>query len=301
MKILVAYDGSEGAKLALDDLKLAGLPDKTEALILTVAEGGLQAPESIGGVQSDFSDSWKDRLIDAKRLAETTGRDLQRMFPQWTIVTEARWGSPAKLVLEESSKWHAELIVAGSHGHSAAGRIILGSVTNELVHNSTCSVRIARPRDSATGAIRVLVAADGSEESDRAIRAVARRPWPPKTEARIVSVIQTMVPAITALEANTFAHDPAFAVVRDYDKHDAERLRVVAEKAANYLRHVDLTVDARVIEGDPRTVILEEAERFNASAIFVGARGLGRVERLLLGSVSTHILNHARSTVEVVR
>jgi nucleotide-binding universal stress UspA family protein len=301
MRILVAYDGSEGAKVALDDLKAAGLSDKTVALVLMVAEGGLQAPESIGGVQSEFTDSWKDRLIDAKRLAELTGKDLKRIFPQWTIVTEARWGSPAKLILEESSKWHAELVVAGSHGHSAAGRIILGSVTNELVHNSTCSVRVARRRHLDADALRLVIAVDGSEESDKGVRAVARRSWPARTEARIVSVVQTMVPEITPLEASTFAHDPAFAVVREYDKHDAERLRSVAENAAKYLRNVDLNVDTRVIEGDPRTVILEQAEHFSASTIFVGARGLGRIERLLLGSVSTYILNHARCTVEVVR
>ena len=57
---------------------------------------------------------------------------------------------------------------------------------------------------------------------------------------------------------------------------------------------------ANVVEGDPRQMIIEEARGRNVDAIFVGARGLGRVERLLLGSVSTYILTHARCTVEVV-
>ena len=56
-----------------------------------------------------------------------------------------------------------------------------------------------------------------------------------------------------------------------------------------------------VVEGDPRQMIIEEAHGRNADAIFVGARGLGRVERLLLGKVSTYVLTHARRTVEVVR
>jgi len=48
-------------------------------------------------------------------------------------------------------------------------------------------------------------------------------------------------------------------------------------------------------------MILAEAALSNADAIFVGARGLGRVERLLLGSVSSHIVTHAGCAVEVVR
>jgi nucleotide-binding universal stress UspA family protein len=55
------------------------------------------------------------------------------------------------------------------------------------------------------------------------------------------------------------------------------------------------------MDGDPREVIVVAADLSKADAIFVGARGLGRVERFLLGSVSTHILTHAHCTVEVVR
>jgi len=56
-----------------------------------------------------------------------------------------------------------------------------------------------------------------------------------------------------------------------------------------------------VEEGDPKDVLLEEARNWNADAIFVGARGLGRVDRFLLGSVSSATVAHAPCTVEVVR
>ena len=91
MKVVIAYDGSTGAEAAIEDLRYAGLPDSSEILIVCVGEGGLQAPESIGMVQTDFSGSWKDKLVLAKRLCEAAGDHLRPMFPKWTIASEAGW------------------------------------------------------------------------------------------------------------------------------------------------------------------------------------------------------------------
>jgi nucleotide-binding universal stress UspA family protein len=147
----------------------------------------------------------------------------------------------------------------------------------------------------------MIVANDGSTEADAVIRGAERRPWPEKTEAHIVSVVQTLVPKPDPLEANTFAREPAFAVIRDADERERVRLQNVAESSANRLRHAGLTTTATVVDGEPGQVIVAEANRLNADAILMGARGLGRMERFLLGSVSSHIATHAQCTVEVVR
>ena len=85
------------------------------------------------------------------------------------------------------------------------------------------------------------------------------------------------------------------------DEQQRERLRKVAEVSAERLQRAGLTVDARVIEGSPRRKIIEEAELWHAGSIFVGARGLGALDRLLLGSVSSVVVTQAHCTVEVVR
>ena len=54
-------------------------------------------------------------------------------------------------------------------------------------------------------------------------------------------------------------------------------------------------------EEDPKLLLIAEAERSNADSIFVGARGLSRVERFLLGSVSTAVVSRAHCSVEVAR
>jgi nucleotide-binding universal stress UspA family protein len=56
-----------------------------------------------------------------------------------------------------------------------------------------------------------------------------------------------------------------------------------------------------VKDGEPKSLLIAEAESWGADCIFVGARGLGRVERFMLGSVSTAVAARAHCSVEVVR
>jgi nucleotide-binding universal stress UspA family protein len=145
-----------------------------------------------------------------------------------------------------------------------------------------------------------VIGNDGSKEAEAVIRFVAARCWPAKTEAHIISVAQTLVPAPTGLEASTFAQEPAFSMIRDADEHERARLRSVVDNSAEVLRSAGLIVTDKVVDGDPGEVILTEARLVHADAIFIGARGLGRMERLVLGSVSTHVVTHAPCTVEVL-
>jgi nucleotide-binding universal stress UspA family protein len=67
------------------------------------------------------------------------------------------------------------------------------------------------------------------------------------------------------------------------------------------LRAAGLTTTSLVVEGDPKKVLMEEAQKWQADCIFVGAKGLGAIERLVLGSVSSAVAARAHCSVEVVR
>jgi len=56
-----------------------------------------------------------------------------------------------------------------------------------------------------------------------------------------------------------------------------------------------------LVEGNPKQELLAEVKRWNANSIFVGARGLGRLEEILLGSTSSSVLKNALCAVEIVR
>lgn len=303
MKILMGYDGSACADAAIEDLRRAGLPATAQVLVVCVADGNLPSPDELTP-EAESDTSWRSKLEGAEKLAQKAGNTIASYFPQWTVSAEGLWGSPAQILLDSAEWWHPDLIVIGSHGRSRVARLFLGSVSLELVHKAASSVRVARACAAPirSGPVRLIIGNDGSTEAESVIRSVAARSWPPGTEAQIVSVVQTLVPvATTALEANTFMQEPAYTVICEVDERERMRLRDVSAASAAILRGAGLNTTCSVLDGDPRDIILAEAELSNADTIFIGARGVGRVERLLLGSVSSHIVSHAHCTVEVVR
>jgi nucleotide-binding universal stress UspA family protein len=167
-------------------------------------------------------------------------------------------------------------------------------------------VRIVRAgAETQSGPLRILVATDGSPHAENAISAVTRRRWPTDTQVRVVSIVQPLVPAvpvlIPALETSTYVSEAAFHTIEEADKRERERLHKAANGAGLNLQRADIESTAILLEGVPWKELVGEAERWHANTIFIGARGLGAMDRLLLGSVSTAVLTHARCSVEVVR
>ena len=146
--------------------------------------------------------------------------------------------------------------------------------------------------------MKILLAADGSEQSKAAVMEVATRPFPTNTTVRIVSAYER-TPLITRLE-------PMGVMEETYAKADHYALKAAedaTENAVKILREGNpaLTVTAIVIEGSPKSVILDEAEAFGADLIVVGSHGYGMVAGFLLGSVSHAVALHATCSVEIVR
>lgn len=146
--------------------------------------------------------------------------------------------------------------------------------------------------------MKIILAIDGSEQSKVAVESVASRPFPPNTEVRIVSAYER-TPLITTLE-------PMGVSQEFYAKADNFALKAAentSEYAAKILRQKNpaLAITTVFIEGSPKSVILEEAEAFDADLIVVGSHGHGMIERFLLGSVSQAVALHAKCSVEIVR
>ncbi len=86
-------------------------------------------------------------------------------------------------------------------------------------------------------------------------------------------------------------------------KEEEQRASRDVAKTADEIakRAPDLEVSTQVLEGSPKKVIVEEAERWGADLIIVGAHGHGPAERFLLGSVAQEVAVHAPCSVEIVR
>ena len=304
MKVLIAYDGSSCADFALSDLQYAGLPQEVEALILSVAEVFLPPPSPTPAlppqVPPAVQRAWTQAthaVDEAYTLAQQARTRLLQSFPAWEVGAEACADSPAWAVIKKAETWQPALIVVGSHGRSALGRFVLGSVSQKILTEARCSVRVARQRrQTARDPLHLLMGIDGSPDAAAAVQAVAARAWPVASTVRLVTALDARMSTALAFkrlpqETGTVARDAETSV----------SIAQTVEPLAELLRSRGLSVASVMKEGDPKQVLLDEAEQWEADCIFVGARGLRRVERFLLGSVSAAVAARARCSVEVVR
>jgi nucleotide-binding universal stress UspA family protein len=293
MKILIAYDGSGCAESAIDDLKRAGLPRRAEAIVLTITEELIPSPTSIGGVATTFGKDLLEKEKDSLAMARRAQSRIRQLFPGWEISAEAGIGSPGSEIIARADEWRPDLIVVGSHGRTALGRMFFGSVSQKVINEARCSVRVARGRIVEPDVpARLIVGIDGSEWADAAVAEIASRDWPDGSEVRVVNSAWTIPPASDARTAVNYA---------EWIAQENERVRKMVDGAADKLGSAGLKVSTVVKEQEPKSLLCSEAEDLMADCIFVGARGMGRLERILLGSVSLGVATRAHCSVEVVR
>lgn len=297
-RVLIAYDGSTGGEAIFDDLALAGLPEQAEALVLTVADIWMPAHDAPQGVTApaliaalhQIQARAEDELLAARASAEAAAARVSRAHPGWRVDGEALADSPAWGVIQRAEAWPADLVIVGSHGRSGLGRFVLGSVSARLVHELRCGVRIARqPPPRPPVLPRILIGVDASPDAQAALKMVAARRWPPATETHVVvavdeKMLRTVPPAL--LPSAPLAEGLA---------------EQVARRATAALEAAGLSATYHVEPGDAARGLLRRAQEWGATSIFVGARGLSRGQRLLLGSVSTAVAMRAPCSVEIVR
>src|SRR5262245_66302226 len=180
MKILIAYDGSSCADSALEDLRRAGLPRQSEAIVLSAAKLWSPALECAGVGEETFVEALPTILEKVESLAQRASERVQSYFPDWVVRVEARSGAPASAIIKRADEWRPDLIVVGSHGRSAPGRFMLGSVSQKVVTEAHCSARVVRGRDSNVQApARLLIGVDGSPDAEAAVTTVTTRIWRP--------------------------------------------------------------------------------------------------------------------------
>ncbi|HET7112655.1 MAG TPA: universal stress protein [Pyrinomonadaceae bacterium] len=311
MRILVGYDGSDCAIAALDDLMQAGLPANAEVHILSVAEVWLPPPPPSAyevveqarkaKSQAELEHHYAKECRAAKgalALAEQARDRVQTNFPAWKVTADSSCGSPAWELVAKADQWKPDLIVVGSHGRTALGRFVLGSVSQRVLAEALCSVRISRGRlDEPNSPVRIVVGTDGSAASEKALRAVAARAWPHGSEVMIVLVDDPLAPEFLGKVI------PPLGETLEEDRRE-ERAWVerISERSIEILRGADIKVTCIVKEGDPKRELCKAAEEWGADCIFVGSAGFSnRFERFVLGSVSAAVAARAHCSVEVVR
>jgi nucleotide-binding universal stress UspA family protein len=138
--------------------------------------------------------------------------------------------------------------------------------------------------------MKILLAIDDSKFSEAAVQAVIAHHKLQGLEVRILHAIEPptplMAPEITAYVPPT---------------ESAEEAKALVAKTAGALRSAGVNVTTAILHGEPKSIILDDANAWGADLIVLGSHGRKGVERFLVGSVSEAVLRHAHCSVEIVR
>ena len=138
--------------------------------------------------------------------------------------------------------------------------------------------------------MKILLAVDDSKFSEAAVQAVIARHKVQCLEVRVLH----------AAEPPTLFTAPEMA---EYvpPEESAQEAKALVAKNADAIRSTGINVTTSIVQGDPKSAIIDDAEAWGADLIVLGSHGRKGLQRFLLGSVSEAVLRHAHCSVEVVR
>tara|TARA_R110002049_G_scaffold191337_1_gene360239 strand:+ start:4456 stop:4905 length:450 start_codon:yes stop_codon:yes gene_type:complete len=148
--------------------------------------------------------------------------------------------------------------------------------------------------------MKIILATDGSKYSKAAVDEVANRQFPHGTEVRIISVVD---------KAALASYAGSSTELKDFYSQAGKHALKIAEDGIEYASKIlqkknpSLLVTTALIDGSPKTAILNEIERYGADLIVVGSNGQDNqaTEHYMLGSVSHAVAWYAKCSVEIVR
>jgi nucleotide-binding universal stress UspA family protein len=295
MRVMIATDSSPSSQRVLEEVAARPWPAGTSFCLVNAVDvvGLAEMPVLV-----------EDARKDAEELLRAATQRLASSHS--TVESQIILDHPRRAIAAYGAEWKADLILLGSHGHSAIGRFLLGSVAQSVLRAAPCSVEIVRfPPSGAPPSshpMKILLATDGSACSLAATNSVAGRLWPDGTVFQILSVEQLISLDAPMAGSSLSAIYPA-SLLEELISDAHHRADSAVEASTKILRHAGLTVatpkEAPV--GDPRSVILDTATSWPADLIVVGSHGRRGLDRFLIGSVAESVAVHAHCSVEVIR
>jgi nucleotide-binding universal stress UspA family protein len=202
-------------------------------------------------------------------------------------------GRPAPTILHAARSWNADLILVGGTERGAVGRALRGSVSDEVVRTAPCPVLVARRR--AARFERLLVATDGSQHAEAALRFVAALPVPPTAELRVCAVSETPDSPPGSSRGPMAA---TLLLLEEAEKRTA--VQAVA-RALDMLTPLPCPIQSSVRYGDAGRELADEVRRWVPDLLVIGARGRTAGSEVAVGRVTQSLLRQATCPTLVFR
>ena len=268
-RILVAYDGSADAELALrwaaEEARATG-----RGLRVVTVDDAITSPWGAAAVYR----------------GEDVLAGVEERYADLDVELESRVGHVTGELLRASVS--DDLLVVGSRGHGRAEDLLIGSVSQHLARHAPCPVVVVRPTHD-TDARRIVVGVDGSATSSAALEHACRRAeWSGETVVAL-HAWRTHAPSTDVWNSEPRALEGL-----------AHRQVLLAESVAGMrVDHPDVVIEQEAVPVAPVRCLVDASR--GATLVVVGSHGLGFFGGLLLGSVSQAVLQRAECPVVVVR
>jgi monovalent cation/proton antiporter MnhG/PhaG subunit len=280
MHVVLAHDGTAAAETALELAAAVRWPAGSQIHVVGVTEGDLPSLD-----EPDAGAAVGDASSTTARAALTAAAD-RLAHPGRRVEAIIRGGDPAAAIVDTADMLGADLVIMGTRGHGRVRSLLAGSVASGVLDRSASPVLVVRRPVLRT----VLLATDGSIESDAAIAAVATWPMFEDVEVQVLSV---------ASLAPHYRELPPMRTMREATLRSRHRGHVDAAVAV--LRAAGRRATASVRTGEPAGTIVDIAELAAVDLIVLGSRGRSGLRRMVLGSVARDVLDASAASVLIVR
>jgi len=200
-------------------------------------------------------------------------------------------GEPPAVLVDVAQGKQADLIMLGTYGRKGLNRLLMGSVTAEVILDSSIDTLIVKkPCSECTGSYKsILVPFDGSESS---IKALTRALQLSKIDGAEVTV-QYVIPRYEEM-VDFFKTDSISKSLHE------EAVKIIA-KAVDLAKVQGITPRTEIAEGQAAEKTVETAGRLKVDLIAIGSHGYRGINKAIMGSTAERVIMNSSCPVLVVR
>jgi nucleotide-binding universal stress UspA family protein len=239
--------------------------------------------------------------VPQEEVLEELRRAIERATLRQTPTLAAEAGNTTGTIIEQALSLRADLIVMGTHGRRGFKRLLLGSVTEAVLHQASCPVLTVPPRAGAAASEavtfkRILCPIDFSPSALQALAFALDLARQADGRVTLVHVIEWLAEEETlASRASIHFNVPEYRQALAADAQ--ERLRgLVAEESRTWA-----DIETVLAFGRAHREILRAAEHNRADLVVMGAQGRGGLDLALFGSATQQVVRGAACPVLTVR
>jgi nucleotide-binding universal stress UspA family protein len=283
--IVVGYDESESSKAAL----------KESALWVKKHGGKLVLVHAVFFDEEEFAilpSQMEKRFEAGIRVCRTVKTTLQNEYGlNGSVESYVCQGEPPSVLIETAEGRKADLIALGTYGRKGLKRLLMGSVTSQVILNAPCDVLVVkRPCSACTGNYAsILVPFDGSEYSKKALSRAAELAMRDGGHVTALYVIPRYEEMVEFFRTDA---------IQKSLRQEAEKVVAEARRAA---QEKGILLATEIRDGHAADEIVKMAERQEADLIMMGTHGWRGVNEAIMGSTTARVLTESPIPVLVVK